>query len=79
MSDKKFFPLRPEPAEPLPGSIATAALRYCDICDVLISGMGGPGYGSICWECGTLIRRGQIKLDRENVLAAFLEQGQDDD
>ncbi len=73
MNEKKFFPLCEENAEPAPGSIATAALRFCSICDVCIAGMGGPGNGSICYECGTLIRRGQIKIDRDKVLIAIKE------
>ncbi|NDV50175.1 hypothetical protein [Salipiger sp. PrR003] len=71
MSEPKFFPLNPEPAEPKEGSITTAACRSCDICDVLIAGMGGPGNGSICFECGTLIKRGMVKMDREKVVSAY--------
>lgn len=35
--------------------IATAALLHCSLCGDCISGMGGPGYGAICLECGTRI------------------------
>ena len=75
MADQ-FFPLRPEKSEPERGTIATAAIRCCSICDVQIAGMGGPGSGSICWECGTLIKRGMVKMDREKVLEAFTEATQ---
>lgn len=69
----KFFPLREQDADPKPGSIASRALRFCSICDVRISTANGPGKGSICFECGTLIRHGKIKMDRSEVLAAFEE------
>lgn len=70
---KMFFPLEAKPADPPRGSITTAALRLCDICDTQISGMGGPGSGSICFECGTLIAKGMVKMYREDVMKAFLE------
>lgn len=73
MSSDRYFPLNPVDAEPPEGSIVTAAVLTCSICDVMIAGAGGPGDGSICWECGTLIRRGQVKMDREKVVAAYEE------
>lgn len=56
--------------EPMRGGIATAALRMCCVCDHVVAGMGGPGSGTLCCECATLLRRGQIKIDRDKVLEA---------
>lgn len=41
--------------------LLTAALLDCGLCGRNISGMGGPGNGVICAECGTALRRGQLK------------------
>lgn len=69
--DIKFYTLEPSTGAQAGFSfIATAALRFCSICDVQVDSMGGPGAGTICPQCAVLIRRGQIKIDRAKVKAA---------
>ncbi len=70
---KLFFPLDAKPSDPPRGSITTAALRFCNICDPKSASMGGPGPGSSCFECGMLIKNGMVKMDRETVLKAYQE------
>ena len=43
------------------GCIVTACCRVCDTCGTMISGMGGPGSGSICVPCGDVLRSGQAR------------------
>jgi hypothetical protein len=41
--------------------MASAAVRSCGLCAKAISGSGGPGSGSICIECGDLVKKGQAR------------------
>lgn len=41
-------------------TFVTAALINCGLCGHMISGNGGPGYGSICISCGDALKRGQL-------------------
>jgi hypothetical protein len=50
-----------KPAAPGEFVIMTTALIQCDLCDAQISGMGGPGHGSICKSCGDHLRRGGLR------------------
>lgn len=50
-----------EPAKPGEFRIATAALVTCGLCARTISGMGGPGHGSICIPCGDALVRGELR------------------
>lgn len=72
MAEAPYYTLKPAEPRGL-GGISTAALRKCAICDHVVDTMGGPGVGSICPECATLIKRGQIKMDREAVEKAVSE------
>jgi hypothetical protein len=67
-----YYKLERVPYLPL-GGIATAAVRMCSICNHVVDTMGGPGDVSLCEECTTLIRRGQIKMDRDAVVKAAAE------
>ena len=73
MSAPDFYTLEPG-HEPQGEMIATAAIRSCAICDHIVSGMGGPGVPSICPQCFTLLRHGQIKINRDDVVAAVKDR-----
>lgn len=47
--------------EPKSGAFLTAALITCGLCGVCIDGMGGPGDGAVCLDCGDAIRSGQAR------------------
>jgi hypothetical protein len=45
-------------------SIASAALWHCSLCGDCISGMGGPGNGTICERCGDSIMAGMFDFEQ---------------
>jgi len=49
-----------EPRKLRTGGIATAAIRRCGLCGGMISGMGGPGHGSVCKPCGEALKKQQL-------------------
>ena len=62
MSDEiSYYKLEKVTIENRPGGIATAAVRSCGLCGTMISGMGGPGSGSVCIPCGNLVKSGQAR------------------
>lgn len=52
--------------EPPEGMIvfATAAVWHCSLCHEVISGMGGPGYGTLCRQCGDELIAGELEYKR---------------
>lgn len=50
-----------EPMKPGEFRISTAAVMSCGLCSRTISGMGGPGDGAICTECGDNLKAGRLK------------------
>lgn len=56
----KYYKL--ELVERSQGGIQTACLLCCNMCGVAISGMGGPGSGQLCLECGGKILDGTAKM-----------------
>jgi len=68
----KYFVISPVEDTNKP-QIATAAFRHCSLCNVAVDSMGGPGDGTICNECVTLIKHHRIKIDREDVLKTYNE------
>ena len=76
MSETVFYKLVKEViAPPKDGEfrICTAAIWSCQLCGETISGMGGPGSGEICVQCGDDMLAGRMKFDR----AAIREGGKD--
>ena len=65
MSKTEYYELVKKSYETRPGQLVTAAVRSCSLCGTMISGMGGPGWGSICIPCGDDIKAGKLKYDRE--------------
>lgn len=49
-----------------PMQICTAAVWSCVLCGSTIDGMGGPGGGELCVECGDNILEGKYKLVNDN-------------
>ena len=45
--------------------IATAAVWTCAMCREIIDGMGGPGNGELCLDCGEDIIAGHFKVGRK--------------
>jgi hypothetical protein len=43
------------------GTIVTAAVWPCGLCDQMIDGMGGPGDGEICEKCGEDLKAGRLR------------------
>jgi hypothetical protein len=44
-------------------TIASAALWHCSLCGSCISGMGGPGNGTLCVRCGDSLQAGVIDFE----------------
>ena len=49
-----------------PMQICTASVWDCVLCGTPIDGMGGPGDGELCVECGDNILKGKYKLVNDN-------------
>ena len=65
MAKTEYYELVKQSYETHPGQLVTAAVRFCSLCNTMISGMGGPGWGSICIPCGDDIKAGKLTYNRE--------------
>jgi len=61
----EYYELVKKSYEVHPEQLVTAAVRSCSLCNTMIDGMGGPGWGSICLPCGDDILHRRIVYDRK--------------
>ena len=66
MSKIEYYELVKQTYEVHPRQLVTAAVRSCSLCNDIISGMGGPGHGSICIPCGDDIKNRKLAYFRNN-------------